>query len=93
MRSILGQLTTVLSLVAPLALTRDKISKANCCQGDDDKIDGLERAPSLDVFEYDSRQSDEEKTAEQNEEKRGDHADLRLTHVPLLKSKPNRMNE
>lgn len=36
------------------------------------------------MLEDDGRQRDEKEAAEEDEEHRGDHTDLRLTHVPLL---------
>lgn len=78
-------LTTALFMVASLTLARNKISEADGCQGNDDKVDGLQRTPALNVFEYDGRQSDEEETTKQNEKNSRDHTDLGLTHVPLLR--------
>ncbi len=80
---VLFLLTTVLFVLASLA--RDKISKADGCQGNDDKVDGLQCTPALNVFEYDGRQGDEEETTKQNENNCRNHTDLGLTHIPLLR--------
>lgn len=64
--------------------TRDKVSEADCGEGDDDKVDGLQRAPALDVLEDDGGQGHEDEAAEEDEEQRGEHADLCLADFPLL---------
>lgn len=64
--------------------TSDKVSKANRGEGDDDKVDGLQCAPALDVFEDDCWKGYKDKTPKQNEEQRGDDTDLRLADFPLL---------
>lgn len=65
--------------------TGHKVPEADGGEGDDDKVDGLQRAPALDVLEDDSRQGHEDEAAEQDEEQRGEHADLRLADFPLLR--------
>lgn len=65
--------------------TSNKISKADGGKGDDNKVDGLERAPALDVLEYDGWQGHKDEAAEQNEEERGENANLRLADFPLLR--------
>lgn len=64
--------------------TGHKVPEANGGEGDDDKVDGLQRAPALDVLEDDGRQGHEDEAAEQDEEKRRENADLRLADFPLL---------
>lgn len=64
--------------------TSNKVSKADGGQGDDDKVDGLERAPALDVLEDDGWQGHEDEAAKQDEEQCGENADLRLADFPLL---------
>lgn len=64
--------------------TSDKVSEADCGEGDDDKVNGLECAPALDVLEDDGWQGHEDETPKQDEEQRGEDADLRLTDFPLL---------
>lgn len=61
-----------------------EVSKANGGEGDDDKVDGLERAPAFDMFENDSWQGHEDEAPEQDEEQGGDDADLCLADFPLL---------
>lgn len=48
--------------------TGHKVPKADGGEGDDDKVDGLQRAPALDVLEDDGRQGHEDEAAEQDEE-------------------------
>lgn len=62
----------------------DKVSEADRGESDDDEVDGLERAPALDVLEDDGRQGHEDEAPKQDEEQRGEDADLRLAHFPLL---------
>lgn len=62
----------------------DKVSEADGGESDDHEIDGLQRAPALDVLEDDGRQSHEDEAPEQDEEQRGEDADLRLADLPLL---------
>lgn len=50
--------------------TGHKVPKADGGEGDDDKVDGLQRAPALDVLEDDGRQGHEDEAAEQDEEQR-----------------------
>lgn len=64
--------------------TGDKISKANCGEGNNNKVDWLKRAPALDVLEDDGWQGHKDETAKQDEEQRGDDADLCLADFPLL---------
>lgn len=61
-----------------------KVSEANGGEGDDDKVDGLERAPAFDVFENDSWQGHEDEAPKQDEEQGGDDTDLCLADFPLL---------
>lgn len=62
-----------------------KVPEADGGEGDDDKVDGLQRAPALDVLEDESGQGHEDEAAEQDEEQRGEHTDLRLADFPLLR--------
>lgn len=62
----------------------DEVSEADRGEGDDYKVDGLERAPALDVLEDDGWQGHEDETPEEDEEQGGDDADLRLAYFPLL---------
>lgn len=64
--------------------TRDKVSEADRGEGDDHEVDGLQRAPALDVLEDDGGQGHEDEAAEEDEEQRGEHADLCLADFPLL---------
>lgn len=64
--------------------TSNKVSKAYRGKSDDDKVDGLECAPALDVLEDDGWQGHKDEAAEQDEEQRGENADLRLADFPLL---------
>lgn len=50
--------------------TGHKVPEADGGEGDDDEVDGLQRAPALDVLEDDSRQGHEDEAAEQDEEQR-----------------------
>ncbi len=65
--------------------TGDKVSKADGGEGDDDEVDGLQRAPALDVLEDDDWQGHEDEAPEQDEEQRGEDADLCLADFPLLR--------
>lgn len=62
----------------------DKVSKADGGERDDDKVDGLESAPLFDVLEDDGWQGHEDEAPEQDEEQRGDDANLCLADFPLL---------
>lgn len=64
--------------------TSNKVSEANCSEGDDDEVDGLERAPALYVLKDDGWQGHEDEAPEQDEEQRGEDADFRLADFPLL---------
>lgn len=64
--------------------TGNKVSEADGGEGDDDKVDGLEGAPAFDVLEDDGRQGHEDEAPKQDEEQRGDDADLRLADLPFL---------
>lgn len=69
----------------PLTLfAGDKIPKADGGEGDDDKVDGLQRAPAFDVLEDDGRQRHKDEAAEQGEEYRREDAHLGLADLPLL---------
>lgn len=48
--------------------TGHKVPEADGGEGDDDKVDGLQRAPALDVLEDDGRQGHKDEAAEQDEE-------------------------
>lgn len=62
-----------------------KVPKPNGGQGDDHKVEGLQRRPALDVFKDGRRQRHEEQAAEKHKEQGGDDPDLRLTDVPVLR--------
>lgn len=64
--------------------TGDKVSEADRGEGDDDEVDGLQRAPALDVLEDDGGQGHKDEAAKEDEEQRGEHADLCLADFPLL---------
>lgn len=64
--------------------TSNKVSKADRREGDDDKVDGLQCAPALYVLEYDGWQGHEDEAPKQDEEQRGEDADLCLADFPLL---------
>lgn len=62
----------------------DKVSKADGGERDHDEVDGLQRAPALDVLENDGGQGHEDEAPEEDEEQGGDDANLRLADFPLL---------
>lgn len=64
--------------------TGDEVSKADGGEGDDNKVDGLKRAPAFYVLKDDCWQGHKDEAAKQDEEQRGDDADLRLTNFPFL---------
>lgn len=61
-----------------------KVTKANGGEGDDHKVDGLQRAPALDVLKDDGRQRHEDETPKEDEQHRGNDTYLGLADVPLL---------
>lgn len=65
----------------------NKVSKADRGESDDHEVDGVEGAPSLDVLEDDGRQGHKDEAAEQDEEQRGEDADLCLADFPLLEGR------
>lgn len=67
------------------AHTCHKVSKPNGGQGDDNKVEGFERRPSLNVFEDGGWKSHKEHAAKQHKQQGGDDADLCLRDGPLLR--------
>lgn len=62
----------------------DKVPEADGGECDDHEVDGLQRAPALDVLEDDGGQRHEDQAAKQGEEHRGEDAHLGLADLPLL---------
>ena len=65
----------------------DKVPESDRGEGDDNKVDGLQSAPALNVLEDDDWQRHEDEAPEQDEDQSGDNADLRLADLPLLVGK------
>lgn len=71
------------------------VSYSHCSESDHYKVDGLQCGPTLNVFEDDSWDGDEDDAASQDEQDGGCHSDLSLTDlfVFLLKSERERDRE
>lgn len=67
--------------------TCHKVTKSYGGQGDDHKVQGLERRPTLDVFKDGRWERHEQQAAEQHEQQGGDDTDLCLTDVPVLQQR------
>lgn len=67
--------------------TCHKVPKTNSSQGDDDKVQGLQRRPALDVFKDGCREGHKQQAAKQHEQQRGYDPDLCLTDLPMLHGK------
>lgn len=64
--------------------TCHEVSKSYGGQGDDHKIKGLQRRPTLDVFKDGRRERHKQQAAKQHKQQCGDDTDLSLTDVPVL---------
>lgn len=73
-----------------MLLTCYKVTKTNCSQSDNHKVDGLQGCPSLDVFEDNSRNGHKDNAASQDEEDGRDHPDLCLAHLFFLENGQNK---
>lgn len=57
------------------------ISYSHCCESDHNKVDGVQRAPVLNVFKDDSRDGDKDYAASQDEQDGRRHSNLRLADL------------
>lgn len=64
--------------------TSYKVSKSNCSEGDDHEVDGLQRAPALNVLEDDDWKGHKDEAPKEDEEYRRDDAYLCLADFPFL---------
>lgn len=76
-----------------MLLTCYKVTKANCSQSDNHKVDGLQGCPSFDVFEDNCRNGHKDNAASQDEEYGRDHTDLCLAHLFFLENGNNKRKE
>lgn len=67
--------------------TCHKVSESYGGQGDDHKVKGLQRGPTLDVFKDGCRECDKQQAAKQHKQQGGDDTNLCLTDVPVLQER------
>ena len=67
--------------------TCHKVPKSNSSQGDDHKIEGLQRRPALDVFKDGCWERDKQQAAKKHKQQRGYDPDLCLSDVPVLQGR------
>ncbi len=78
-----------MSLLFSFVCTCHKVSESYGGQGDDHKVNGLQRGPTLNVFKDGRWEHHKQQAAEQDKQQGGDDTDLCLTDVPVLQEREN----
>lgn len=67
--------------------TCHEVSEPYGRQGDDHKVEGLQRGPTLDVFKNGRRERHKQQAAKKHKQQGGDDPDLRPSDVPMLQGR------